>query len=117
MKVDHLKDDLLDIWVLRAENGMSFKWPERADDDGTMYYYNPIRTDSAAWAFIGPIVDRDGLCIIMRESSWAAKLPDWICGEPHKEKWIKKALGVGDNALEAVKRAIVWRKFGPTVNA
>ena len=109
MKVDDLKRIELDLWVAKAE-GLN---PKIVEGTGPHFYGSPMPSWIAHqegaeifidWDFIGPIMERDRLDII-----YGSRKTPTLSGAS------KGGLGYGDTGIDAVKRCIVKRKYGETV--
>jgi len=112
MKIDELSGIELDYWAVRVE------WPNsrvRIDNDGSPVIVEEIRPGhwfpiaDVDWSFIGTIIERDKINLSSENEGvrWLAEV--FIDGfSTHR--------GIAETALEAIKRCIIRREYGESVD-
>lgn len=109
MKTAELEGAALDYWVARAEGldkteSLEIQIAQRSNEPILVVGGDMAYSPSAKWIHGGPLVEREGICIVRDNASspWGAGIPD-------------KSFADGPTPLIAAMRAFVASKFGDEV--
>ncbi len=102
IKVDDLEGIELDYWVAKAEglfwnNNHTFELYKNGPD-------KPV----IDWNFIGPIIERDKIITHYSDLTDEHWISSYIAGD-------SEIICKGESCIQAIKRLIVKRKYGETV--
>lgn len=112
MKITELEGSLLDYWVARALGAETLRTDNRLTEvldprlgfgGGSWQAYCP----SVDWGHGGPIIEREGICVVKFETCWGAQtgFENWIDTNDDDIEY------TGPTPLVAAMRAYVASKF------